>query len=103
MTFSSPASSYGIGCAEQCPCSDDTCHHVYKCNVTTGSFKYTFFTKIRILSTSFNDAECNPILRQTIDSNGIIYIPLRIETSKSVSFYSNTSDRTMNIVGNNKE
>lgn len=56
-----------------------------------------------ILGTSFNDAESKPILRQTIHSNGIIDTPLRIETSKCVSFYSNTSDRTMNIVGNNKE
>ena len=56
-----------------------------------------------ILGTSFNDAEFKQILRQAIDNNIIIDTPLRRETSKCVSFYANTSDRTMNIAGNNKE
>ena len=56
-----------------------------------------------ILDTLFNDAESKPILRQTKDSNGIIDTPFRIEHFMCVSFYSNTTDRTMNIAGNNKE
>ena len=97
-SFSCPALSYGSACDEQCPCSNVICHHVYRRNVT----KYTFFTKIMILGTSFNDGESKPIFRQTIDSNGISDTPLRIEHSQCVSFYSNTSDRTMNIAGNSE-
>ena len=49
------------------------------------------------------DAESKPIMRKTIDSNGIIDTPFRIEHSKCVSFQSNTRDRLMNIAGNNNE
>ena len=56
-----------------------------------------------ILGTSFNNAESKPILKHTIDSNVLIDTPLQIEHSKCVSFYFNTSYRTMNIAGNNKE
>ena len=38
-SFSCPALSYGSTCAEQCPCSNGTCYHVYKCIVTTSTFQ----------------------------------------------------------------